>query len=163
MSTRFEAFKSRLLTPPNRANGSIQVIRDSPPCHRQPLSSATRTIMRMVARRRISLRFGALRPQGAELAESAEHLHHAFLGHLGIFAATNGYAPGLLCRSWTGIYATLCRARNSAARARPQRRQRQRRLAWSTFRLSGVSKWPFQQMPGMVMGSRTGSGEKHTT
>ena len=66
--------------------------------------------------------------------------------------------------SWTRIYAaTLCRARNSAARVRPQRRQRQRRFAWPTFRLSGVSKWPLPQIPGMVMGSGTRSREKHTT
>lgn len=62
------------------------------------------------------------------------------------------------------IYAAgLCRARNSAARARPQRRQRQRRLALSTFRLSGVSEWPLPQISGMRMGSRIGSREKHTT
>src|SRR6185312_6259747 len=53
--------------------------------------------------------------------------------------------------------------RNSAARARPQRRQRQRRVAWSTFRLSSVSKWPLPQKSGMAMDSRTRSGEKHTT
>jgi hypothetical protein len=62
------------------------------------------------------------------------------------------------------IYAAgLCLARKSAARARPQRRQRQRRLDWSTFRLSGISKWPLPQIPGMAMGSRTHSGEKDTT
>jgi hypothetical protein len=29
--------------------------------------------------------------------------------------------------------------------------------------LSGVSKWPLPQIPGMAMGSRSRSGEKHTT
>ena len=95
---------------------------------------------------------------------SAEHLHHAILGHLAICAATNRRPLGLLSRSWTRIYAAgLCRARNSAARTRPQRRQRQRRFAWSTFRLSGVSKWPLPQILGMAMGSRMRSREKHTT
>ena len=95
---------------------------------------------------------------------SAEHLHHAIPGHLAVCAATNRRPLGLLSRTWTRIYAAgLCRTRDSAARARPQRRQRQRRFAWSTFRLSGVSKWPLPQIPGMAMGSRTRSGEKHTT
>ena len=31
------------------------------------------------------------------------------------------------------------------------------------FRLSGVSEWPFPQIPGMAMGSSTRSGEKDTT
>ena len=51
------------------------------------------------------------------------------------------------------VYATgLCRAR-------PQRRQRERRFDWSTFKSSGVSKWPFPQIQGMVIGSRIRSGE----
>jgi hypothetical protein len=95
---------------------------------------------------------------------SAGHLRHAFLGHFSIFAATNRRPRELLYHSCTRIYAaSLCRARNSAARARPQRRQRQRRFAWSTFRLSGVSGWPLPQTPGMTMGSGTLSGEKDTT
>src|SRR5215469_17007454 len=55
------------------------------------------------------------------------------------------------------------RDRNLAARARPQRRQRQLRFAWSTFKLSGVSKWPLPQTSGMAMGLRMRCGEKHTT
>jgi hypothetical protein len=95
---------------------------------------------------------------------SARHLHHAGLGHLAICAAANRRPHGLFCRSWTRIYAAgLCRARNWGARARPQRPQHQRRFAWSTFRLSDVSKWPLPQLSGMAMGSRTRSGEKHTT
>jgi hypothetical protein len=91
-------------------------------------------------------------------------LHHAFLGYLAIYATTNRRPLGLLSRSWTRIYAAgLCRARNSAARTRPQRRQRQRRIARSTFRLSGVSRWPLPQISGIDMGSRIGSREKHTT
>ena len=70
----------------------------------------------------------------------------------------------LLSRLWTRLYAAgLCLARNSAARVRPQRRQRQRRFAWSAFRLSGVSKWPLAQISGIAMGSRMRSREKHTT
>jgi hypothetical protein len=95
---------------------------------------------------------------------SARHLHHASLGHLAICAATTRRPSGLLYGSWTRIYAaSLCRARNSAARARPQRRQRQRRFAWSIFRLSGVSKWPLPQIAGTAMGSRMRSRERHTT
>jgi hypothetical protein len=50
------------------------------------------------------------------------------------------------------------RTRNSAARFRPQRRR-----PWSTFRLSGVSRWPLPQIPGMVMGLQIRSTDKHTT
>jgi hypothetical protein len=34
---------------------------------------------------------------------------------------------------------------------------------WSTFRLSGVSKWPLPQISGIAMGSRLRPTEKHTT
>ena len=118
----------------------------------------------VIARRCIPLRVGASRSEDFRLDGLGEALHHAGLGQLAICAATDGRPLGLVYRSWTRIYAAaLCRARNAAARARPQRRQRQRPFAWSTFRLSGVSKWPLSQIPGMTMGSRIRSREKHTT
>jgi hypothetical protein len=95
---------------------------------------------------------------------AARHLHHVGLGHPAICATTNRRPLKLLYRSWTSIHAAaLCRARNAADRTRPQLRQRQRRFVWSTFRLSGVSKWPLPQILGMVMRSGTCSREKHTT
>jgi hypothetical protein len=118
----------------------------------------------LIAPRCSPLPFGALLSKDLPLDGSARHRHHAGLGYLAICAATNPSPPGLLYRSWTRIYAAdLCRSRNSAARARPQRRQRQRRFAGSTFRVSGVSKWPLPQILGTAMGSRVRSSEKHTT
>ena len=120
--------------------------------------------MRVITRRGIPLRFGASRRKTSVWIGSVRHLHNASRGHLAICAATNRRPRGLVSHSWTSISAAgLCRARNSAARARPQRRQRQRRFAWSTFRLSGVSKWPLPQIPGIAMGSLIRSREKHST
>ena len=129
-------------------------------------SSATRfdTVMRSMAGRCIPVRYDTDARNTSGWTRSARHLHHAGLGLLAISGATNPRSPGLLYRPWISIYAApLCRARNSAARALPQQRQRQRRFAWSTFRLSGVSKWPVPQIWGMAMGSRKRSAEKHTT
>ena len=150
--------------------------RSKPPLPRErfsPLADRRRAIAPLaasrnedayVARRCIPLHFGASLSVDSCLDGSTGHLHQASLGHLVICAATNLRPAGLLCRSWTSIYtAELCRDRNSAARARPQRRQRQRRFSWSTFRLSGVSKWPLPQISGMAMGSRIRSRERHTT
>lgn len=116
----------------------------------------------------VTLRSGALwctAVRGTSVRiESAAYAQHAFLGHLALCAATNRRPLGLLSCAWTRIYATaLCRFRNPTARARPQRRQRQRHFASSTFRLSGVSRWPLPQISGMAMDSRTQSGEKDTT
>jgi hypothetical protein len=122
-------------------------------CRRAPTPLA---VGRCVSSREVAFRCGLVHcvRQTSAWIGSAAHLHHAILGHLAICATTNRHPLTLLYRSWTRIYAAcLCRARNSAARNRPQRRQRQRRFAWSTLRLSGVRKWPLPQIPGMAMDS----------
>lgn len=81
-------------------------------------------MIRLMVLRCIPLRVGTLRPDDAVWTGRRGSLQYAGRGHLAICAATTGHPLGLPYRSWTRIYATrLCRARNAAARVRPQRRR----------------------------------------
>ena len=123
-----------------------------------------KTMMRIKARRCIPLRVGASLSEDLRLDRLSRAPAPCVSGSSRNFRGYESASTWITLSFMDQTYAAgLCRARNSAARARPQRRQRQRRVAWSTLRFSGVSKWPLPQMAGMATGSRTRSGEKDTT
>jgi hypothetical protein len=116
-----------------------------------------RRSMRVIARSCLPLRFGALRSADFRLdwvGSAPAPCDSGSSRNLRDYESAPTYITLSFMDQNPRIYAAgLSRTRNSAARNRPQRRQRQRRFAWSTLRLSGVRKWPLPQIPGMAMDS----------